>query len=434
MRFPFYHLKSLISERNPLRLSWHFSKAFIAAAIYGFPARKLTVIAITGTDGKTTTVEMVAHILRFAGRKVGAASTAAFSVDEAVEKNATQKTSMSPFLLQRFLRRLIKEKCEFAVIETSSHGLVQGRVHHTYPKVAAITNTSPEHLDYHGTIEQYRKDKGKLFAMLHGGGTKILNGSDGSYELYHQIPSAETIVYNTPNSDLWISAPGTDAASSSATLHTELGGEALLQIGVPGTFNLENALCAIGCAEAVGIPLTMCIRALENYHGAPGRLERIDEGQPFSVFVDFTVTPVAYRKTLQTLRAMVGDSGRVLVLCGSCGDRMKEKRPEVGRIVSELADIMVVSNEDPYTEDPQKIIEEVWLGVNQESVEAHKIADRRQGIEFLLKSARQGDAVIFCAKGADTTMWVTEGQIPWDERAIVREVLREMFSSSHTSC
>jgi UDP-N-acetylmuramoyl-L-alanyl-D-glutamate--2,6-diaminopimelate ligase len=451
-------LKRLVPQRHPLRLWWHWLRAFLAALSYGFPARRLTVIGITGTDGKTTTVGMLTHILHSCGRtgKVGAVSTACFQRGENCVWNETQKTSVSPFVLQRFLRRLVQAGCTHAVLEVSSHGLVQGRVHYTFPRVAAITNTSREHLDYHGSMDQYRADKGKLFRMLRGPfdrffgragkGTKILNAADESFAKYQEIPSAQTITYGREGADLWISAIEEDAKRCRALLHLSISrptgqssGQALrvgtavgvvvpLVLPLPGSFNLENALCALGCAQALGIPLHDGLRALAKYPGTPGRLERIEEDQDFLVFVDFTVTPVAYERTLRTLRCIVGEGGRVLVLCGSCGERMREKRPVIGRIVSELADVVVVSNEDPYSEDPLKIIEEVWSGVQRDRVEAHKIPDRREAIRFLFSQARKGDAVILCAKGADTTMWVATGQIPWNERTIARELLRELSS------
>lgn len=404
-------LRKFLPPRSPLRLLWHRSKAFVAASLYGFPARKLTIIGITGTDGKTTTVGMVTHILRNAGTRVGALSTAFFQVNDRMEWNATQKTSPSPITIHRFLRQLVTEGCTHAVLEYSSHGLVQGRTLFTWPTVAAITNISPEHLDYHGTMEQYRNDKGILFRMLHNKGTKVLNAEDETYEQYLAIPPERTLSYSLSNSI----APK-------------------ISLRIPGTFNVENALCAIACAEAIGIPQQQSIDALRTFPGIPGRMERIDEGQPFAVFVDFTVTPAAYKKTLATLREQLsaqnrgvaaGEAGRLLVLTGSCGDRMREKRPEIGRIVSTNADLMVVTNEDPYTEDPEKIIDEIWAGIDQKKTKAHRIIDRRQAIEFLLKKAQSDDIVLLCGKGSDTTMWMKEGQIPWNEREIVREILRK---------
>lgn len=444
-------LRTLLSSHHPLRLAWHRTKALAAAMRYGFPAQNLTVIGITGTDGKTTTVGMVAHILRSTGVKVGALSTAFFRVNNLVEWNATQKTSPSPFTIQKFLRRLVTESCTHAVIEYSSHGLVQGRTLFTWPAVAAITNTSREHLDYHGTMEQYRKDKGKLFQMLQGRGTKVLNRDDATYEIYKGIPSGKIISYSSTSPSplpspppslklqragagrggsetyLWLSDIHGTSTGSSAILHCSSYNlpptTCHLALNISGAFNLENALCAIACAEALGIPPQQSLEALNTFLGIPGRMERIDEGQPFTVFIDFTVTPAAYKKTLATLREQLS-TGRLLVLTGSCGDRMREKRPEIGKIVSEYADITVVANEDPYTEDPEKIIAEVWAGIDPSKTHAHRIPDRREAICFLLQKAETGDIVLLCGKGSDTTMWMKEGQVPWNEGEIVRELLR----------
>jgi UDP-N-acetylmuramoyl-L-alanyl-D-glutamate--2,6-diaminopimelate ligase len=417
-------LKGLVPDRHPLRLIWHRAKAFVAALRYGFPARKLTVIGITGTDGKTTTVAMVAHILFCAGRKVGAASTAFLQVNGDREENATHLTSINPFILQRFLRRLVREGCEFVVLEMSSHGLVQGRASFTFPVVCVITNLTPESLDYHGSMEQYREDKGKMFRMLKGGGTKVLNGTDDACAYFKGIPSKETMVYGVPDEDLWVTDVRAGISETTGTLHMGLGGKVPLRLPIPGVFNLENAQCAIGCAMALGIPLDRSLEALESFPAVPGRMERIEAGQDFSVYVDFTITPAAYKNTLCTLRSIVGEEGRVLVLCSSCGNRMPEKRPEVGRICSEFADIVVVTEDETYGEDPRAVWEEVWAGVDQTLCKAHKIFDRREGITFLLGQAKRGDAVLFCGMGPFSTMMKLHGSVSWDERKVVREALQ----------
>ena len=423
----FKTLKKLIPERSPLRLFWHHTRAFVAALRYGFPARHLTIIGVTGTDGKTTTVAMTAHILRKAGKSVGAASTAFLDLPGDHRENASHLTSLSPFTLQRFLCELVQRGCTHAVIEASSHGLVQGRLNFLFPRVSVITNTAPEHLDYHGTLEQYRKDKGILFRMLRKNGTKVLNASDGSFSILSAIPARHTVTYGGPESDdLSLTDRHADAEGVHASLHTALGGEMMLRLPVPGLFNLDNALAAIAAADALGIPLETSVSALSNFSGVPGRLERIDEGQAFSVFVDFAVTPQAYEKTLETLREMVGERGRVLVLASSCGNRMKEKRPEIGRVVSALADIVVVTEDETYGEDPLSVIDEVWAGIDQGKTEAHKIPDRREAIVYLLTHARPGDAIAVCGMGPFTTMTTLQGRIPWDEREIVREELRRM--------
>ncbi len=412
-------LKRLLPNDSPIRLAWHNSKALAAAIRYGFPGKKLTVIGITGTDGKTTTVGMVAHILHTNGFKVGALSTAFFRIGDRIEWNATQKTSPSPFIIQKFLRDLVDADCTHAVLEYSSHGLVQGRMNYTYPAIAGITNMSEEHLDYHGSMEEYIQAKGLLFRMAQEG-TKVLNADDVSYTALWHIPTSSTVVYS-PINDLTSVEQAPDHSSAKATIGSD---QYTVRLPIPGAFNLSNALCAINCAQIAGVDVPQSINALATFTGIPGRMERIDAGQDFHVFVDFTVTPQSYEATLSTLKKALPSGKRLLVLTGSCGDRMKEKRPIVGKIVSTYADIMVVANEDPYTEDPEKIIDEVWAGIDQSKTEAHRIFDRRKAIEFLIDKAQSGDIVILCGKGSDTTMWLKDGQIPWNEREIARDIIK----------
>lgn len=419
-------VKRLFPDRHPLRLLWHRAKALLAAALNGFPARKLTVIAISGTDGKTTTVGMIAHILHATNVPVAAASTAFLQLQGTHIENATHLTSLSPFALQRFLRTAVQEGCTVAVIEMSSHGLVQGRTNYTWPTVAGITNLALEHLDYHGTMERYRADKGRMFRMLGGRGTKVLNGADASSDYYATIPSAQTIVYGTQDGDLYLQEVRAEGLGSVATLVEKSGSKHVLRLSVPGIHNLDNALCAIGCASAVGVATKNAIEVLSTFPGIAGRMERITEGQPFSVIVDFAVSPQAYEKTLGSLRAMVGESGRVLVLCSSCGNRMREKRPQIGQICSTLADVVVATEDETYGEDPHEVLEEVWTGIDQTACEAHKIFDRREAIAFLFKKAQPGDAVVLCGMGPFSTMTKLEGRIPWDERVIARELLQKM--------
>ena len=419
-------LKSLIGNRSPIRLGWHYTKAFLAACRYGFPARKMKVIGITGTDGKTTTVGMLTEILDRNGKNVCTASTAFFQIRGERTENASHLTSIDARELQKFLRKALNVGCDTAVIEVSSHALVQGRVHHTYPCAAGITNIALEHLDYHGSMEQYMHDKGKLFRMLRGKGTKVLNRADESYPLYEKVPSGRTLTYGTEKSSYWVSEIEATEKHSKAVVHTANGESLSLTLNVPGAYNLSNALCAIALASTQGVPLENSIAALAHFTGTPGRMECIDEGQPFSVFVDFAVSPQSYEKTLEALRAMVSPENRVLVLCGSCGNRMKEKRPIVGNVCSKLADVVIATEDETYGEDPHAVLEEVWNGIDQSSCEAHKIFDRREAIALLFSKAAPGDAVVLCGMGPFSTFTKLEGRIPWDEREIAREELRRL--------
>lgn len=426
-------VKKLLPDTHPLRLGYHRVRGSYAALKAGYPASKLRIIAVTGTDGKTTTVAMIAHILAYAGLNVGAASTAFLQIGNKREPNPTQKTSLTSGHMQAFLQRLVREKCEYAVLEVSSHGLMQGRFNGITPDVAAITNISMEHLDYHGNMDAYIAAKALLFRRLNGKGTKVLNGDDQTFLPYSKIPSAHTLVYGA-SSQLSDVEAGT--SFSRATVAIE-GKKYALTLPVPGAFNLYNALCAIACAQAAGVEPAVSIQALASFGGAPGRMQQIDAGQPFAVYVDFTVTPVAYERTLTSLRSALKGSGRLLVLTGSCGDRMPEKRPLVGAICSKLADIMVVTNEDPYTEDPEKIIDEVLSGITDQPIirgrdnyrpsmqkACVRISDRLEAIRFLLSLAKPGDIVLFSGKGGDITMMTAHGQIPWNEATIVERELR----------
>ncbi len=433
-------IKALLPDRHPVRLFWHQLKALAAAMRYGFPARKLQIIGITGTDGKTTTVSMTAHILHHAGIKVGAVSTSFFQIGAEIQPNPTHKTSLAPSALQSFLRKCVNAGCTTVIVECSSHGLVQHRNDFLWPKIAAITNISPEHLDYHGTMEQYKKDKAILFHMLRAGGISVLNADDETYEAYREIPAHARIAWSSSRafassmddreSAFWATDIDEQMGGLTATMHSNANDDVWnLRLMIPGRFNLENALCAISCAHVAGIPVDVAVTALTSFSGVPGRMERIDEGQPFSVYVDFTVTPNAYEKTLSAIRATLEPGARLLVLTGSCGNRMREKRPMIGEIVSRLADVVVVSEDETVTEDQHKVIEEVWAGIDQSKIEAHKIFDRREGIRFLFGAAQAGDAVALCGMGACQTMQTINGLRPWDEREIAREELRNLKNS-----
>ncbi|PIR54440.1 hypothetical protein COU75_00820 [Candidatus Peregrinibacteria bacterium CG10_big_fil_rev_8_21_14_0_10_42_8] len=418
-------LRHTIEKRNPIRIFWHKSKSFIAAFIHGFPARNITVIGISGTDGKTTTVGMITHILLHAGRRVGAASTAFLQINDSIEENTTHLTSISPWTLQKFITRLVRKDCEFAVIEMSSHGLVQGRVDYTFPQVAGMTNTALEHLDYHGSMEQYRKDKGIMFEKLRGAGIKVLNENDSSFDMYKKISSEGTLTYGKKSSNLSLSDIKATDKTCSAILHIDSHTESI-HISVPGTYNLDNALCAIGCALSVGIPLAECLQALKTFTPLPGRMERIDEGQDFSVFVDFAVSPQSYEKALEALQNVVDGKGRVMVLCSSCGNRMEEKRPIIGKICSTMADVVVATEDETYGEDPHSVLDELWAGIDQSKTDAHKIFDRTEAIRFLFQNAKKGDAIVLCGMGPFSTFTKLDGRIPWDERQIARKLLREL--------
>ncbi len=430
-------IQKLLPPRHPLRAAYHRARGLVAATRAGFPQKSLRIIGVTGTDGKTTTVGMTAHILRSQGRKVGACSTTFFRINDEIRWNETHMTSVEHSVFQRSLQEFVDHGCEYAVIEASSHGLVQGRLGPIHPEVAAITNTSLEHLDYHGTMKRYRRDKSILFRCLRRGGTKVINAEDGSCEILSRISRGGTIFYSTEEMPpaaskndglLWISGLKVNESGSSAKVHWKKDGRETcddLHLSIPGSYNMENALASVACTLAVGIDIHAACLSLKSFQGIPGRLERIDEGQKFSVFVDFTVTPLAYERALTTIREM-HPGGRLLVLTGACGDRMREKRPQIGSICSRIADVVVVTTDETRQEDPLTVIDEVWEGVNQTQTEAKKIIDRREAISWLMEQAKPHDAVVLCGMGACQSMQTRDGLVPWDEREVARECLRAL--------
>lgn len=434
-------LKRLFPDTHPLRITAHRIKNEMIAFLAGYPAKKLTVVGVTGSDGKTTTVGMITHILEQAGMKTAAVSTAYFSINGQREDNPTQKTSVDAKTLQTLLKRAVRAGCTHAVIEASSHGLVQGRLAGITPRVAVITNLSMEHLDYHGSMEEYMLAKSRLFRALKGTGTKVLNTDDRTYAAYSGIASTETRSYGEKSGEhnaLHLTPTNIVVHDHAvdATLTTSAGETHQLHLQIPGSFNIENAMAALAATSALGIAITDGVQALQSFRGVAGRMEAVPGPQPFRVYVDFTVTPSAYEKTLSTLRASLNAEQKLLVLAGSCGDRMKEKRPLVGEICTRLADITIITNEDPYTEDPETIIDEVLSGVPSsvpilrevtDLPNSHvclRISDRMQAIDTMLRLAKPGDALLFAGKGSDVTMMTKGGQIPWNEREILQKKLQ----------
>lgn len=419
----------MIGQRSMIRLGWHWLKSFLAALLYGFPARKLTIIGVTGTDGKTTTVGMIHHILYAQHIKVGTLSTAFIKINEHSVWNHTEKTSPSPFIIQKFLRQVLKQKCTHAILEVSSHGLVQHRLNWTWPTIAGFTNIGNEHLDYHKTMEQYIQDKSILFKKLRKNGLAVLNADDQTYRTYSKLP-IKTSAYSVRgaiNASLEATPITTDQLAA-ATLHDVVNNKHYkLHLPIAGAFNVENALCATLIANYCGIPISSSCLSLATFKNAPGRMEQINAGQAFSVYIDFTVTPQAFEKTLTTLRnSLPTTQNKLLVLSGSCGDRMPEKRPLIGKICSELADTFVVTDDEPYTEDPAAIRADILKGVLPELCTIKEIPDRYEAIKWILSQATANDTVFLCGLGSYPSRMFGAKLIPWNEQEITTELLKKI--------
>lgn len=437
--------KSMLSHQNPVRLLWYRLKAFLAAASFGFPADKLIVIGITGTNGKTTTTNLTAKILEKAGYKVGMASTINFKIDRKEWQNTTHKTTLGPFQLQKLLKDMVKAGCEYAVIETSSHALAQHRVSGVSYDIVCVTNVTPEHLDYHKSMKAYRQDKMKLFAKLTKGKRKkgvakvsVHNADDfENFSEFMKFESDQKIAYGVnvcedPRIHQQIRAEDIQLHPEYTDLVLKTPEEKLkVRLNLPGDFNVENLMAATAIATSQGVPLKTVKEAIKDIHLIPGRMEPIHEGQPFQVLIDFAMTEDGYEKLLSTLRKTT--EGKLWVVFGCCGDRDRKKRPKIGEICGKIADRVVVCDDEPYTEDPKIIRDMILEGLENTKMmhneEYFEIPDRGEAIEYALKNAKSGDTVVIPGMGDLEGRTFANGIKPWNERQEVRNILRKLYQA-----
>jgi len=408
---------------------YHFVLAFLGALIYGFPSKKLILIGVTGTNGKTTTTEMIASIFENAGFKIALLNSIRFKIGEKEEINKLRMTMPGRFFIQRFLKKAVKEKCQYAIVEVTSEGIKQHRHRFLDFKVAVFTNLTPEHIEAHGSFEKYREAKGKFFQVVKE--VHVLNADDENVEYFLKFPAKQKIFFGMnqskipllPKSEMVILAE--NIKESKKRLIFEVKGNEF-NLNLLGKFNIYNALAAISVALSQGISLKICQKAIENFKGVPGRMEEVIS-KPFKVIVDYAFTPNALEKVYQTLRNTQHNVANTKLICvlGACGGgRDKWKRPVLGEIAAKYCDEVIVTNEDPYDEDPWQIIEQVASGTKGK---ARKILDRREAIREALKLAKEGDIVVITGKGCEPSICVKGKKIPWDDREVVREEFKKIY-------
>jgi UDP-N-acetylmuramoyl-L-alanyl-D-glutamate--2,6-diaminopimelate ligase len=407
--------------------------AWLAAAWEGFPGRQLTVIGVTGTDGKTTTSALLHAMLRAAGLRAGLLSTLKAVVGDEEEPLAPHVTTPEAPVVQRFLRRMVDAGLTHCVLETTSHGLAQHRVTAVGFDIAVVTNITHEHLDYHGDYEGYFAAKARLFQGLtdglKGAGTAVLNRDDSSYARLRAIPAARHLSYGL-GGDADVTADAIRYEADRTYFDLRLPGEAALPCvsHLVGEFNVANMLAAGTAVVALGLAPEAIPAGLAQVKGVGGRMERMDGGQPFLVIVDFAHTPNALAKALATGRVMAAErGGRVLAVFGSAGKRDVEKRRLMAEISAELADVTILTAEDPRTESLDDILEMMAFGCRQkggvEGVSFWRVPDRGQAIYFALTLAQPADVVLICGKGHEQTMCFGVTEYPWDDRTATRAAL-----------
>jgi UDP-N-acetylmuramoyl-L-alanyl-D-glutamate--2,6-diaminopimelate ligase len=409
--------------------------AQVAAWFHGHPAREIVTIGVTGTDGKTTTSHMLTSVLEAAGAKVGRLGTVDTYLPGESGSLGRMTTPEAPEV-QRLLRRMVDTGCEFAIVESTSHGLALHRLDEVEYDVAIFTNITGDHLDFHKTFEAYREAKGRLFAALDTSLDKgvpkvaVVNADDPSANAMLALTQkAEQIRFGLEareaevlGRNLQLRADGTDFRLVTTR------GIAETSLAMPAIFNVANALAAAGGGIAAGIDVNTIAQGLAAFRGVPGRMERIDRGQPFEVIVDYAHTGDAVRKVLEVLRELC--TGRLIIVVGAAGERDPGRRYGVGRAAAAGADFAIFTNEDPRSEDPTAIVREIGRhaeGAGRVRGEDFlEIEDRREAIAVALGRASAGDVVVICGKGHEKSMVFGTQSLPWDDRDVTREELGKL--------
>jgi UDP-N-acetylmuramoyl-L-alanyl-D-glutamate--2,6-diaminopimelate ligase len=412
--------------------------ARMAAAWHGFPARKLVMIGVTGTDGKTTTCNLIHQILLTAGIKAGMITTVNAVLGDHSRDTGFHVTTPDPLEVQGYLAEMVEAGLTHCVLEATSHGLAQQRVGECDFDIGVVTNITHEHLDYHGSYEEYRNAKGLLFSGLSDSASKqsriertaVLNRDDSSYAYLRGISEVRQLSYGIdPDADVpgWLTESGTDGLRFSIRSSEQ---EFDFSSPLIGEYNLSNCLAAYtATVEGLGIDPQIAAKGIAAMKGIPGRMEIIDMGQSFTAIVDFAHTPNALLRALQTARTLT--DGRVIAVFGSAGLRDRAKRRLMAEVSARLADVSILTAEDPRTESLDAILEEMAEGARSEGgVEGTtfwKVPDRGEALRVATRMAEPGDLVISCGKGHEQSMCFGEVEHAWDDRTALRAALAELL-------
>ena len=434
-------MKSFFKKLTP---SWtlnlyHQMWPFLGVVLYHFPSRKLKIIGVTGTNGKTTVVHLTTQILESAGYKVAMASSLQFKIGNKTWKNKLKMTMPGRMKLQKFLRQATNAKCDYVVMEVTSEGIKQNR--HKFIKfdTAVFTNLTREHIESHGGFDKYKETKAKFFALPHR--VSIVNLDDDNAQYFLNFSSQIKFGFGLETNNkhgnrddikkIIAKKPQTFAGGISFNVQDKE-----FELPILGKFNIYNALTAVCVGLSQGVELSQIGDALKSVQGIPGRMERVI-GEPFKVFVDYAHTPDSLKKVYTFLRESISNDQSpmtkqipnsnyqkpklICVLGAAGGGRDKWKRPEFGRIASEYCDEIILTDEDPYEEDPSQILLEIESSITNRKISVIKELDRRKAINKALQKAKPNDSVIITGKGAEPLMMTKRGPIEWDDRDVVRE-------------
>jgi UDP-N-acetylmuramoyl-L-alanyl-D-glutamate--2,6-diaminopimelate ligase len=394
-----------------------------ADAWFGQPSRTLHVVGVTGTDGKTTTCFLAEAVLRAGGRRPGLIGTVELGIGDERMPNRNRNTTPEALELQALLAEMVDAGNDSVVMEATSHGLAQARTRNVDFDIGILTNLTSEHLEFHGTLERYRAAKAMLFEQAP---FSILNVDDPSFAYFRDRAAGSVTTYGV-RADADVRATAVDATATGTAFDvTTDGWSGRVALRLPGSFNVHNALAAMALARVEGIALEVAARALGAVPGVPGRMETVNLGQPFGVVVDYAHTADSLGKVLRVLRPLT--RGRLIALFGSAGERDPTKRPAMGRVAAELADVSIVTDEDPRLEDPGAINQAIADGALSAGARQGEtlfvIDDRPAAIGHAIGLAREGDVVLLAGKGHEQSIIYGTESRPWDEKDVARRVLR----------
>lgn len=429
-------LKKLLPEK--LVLMYHYFVALFATLYYGFPSKKMIVIGVTGTKGKTSTINFIWSCLQTGGYKTGIISTANIRIGEKEFLNKYHMTMPGRFTIQKLMAQMVKNGCKFCVVETTSEGIKQYRHIGVYYDIAIFTNLSPEHLEAHsGSFEKYKKTKTKMFAVL-SSHKKIMDGKKIKKVIIVNKDSEHADYFLNFNADKKITFAINNKADyvASNIQETNTGvifeiAKVIFKIAILGKFNVYNALPAIIVCRLFGISDYLIVKGLLELQTIPGRMEKIDTGQNFTVLVDYAHEKESITNILRTANNMKKYGAKIIILLGAeGGGRDKAKRPIMGELAAQMADYVIVSNVDPYEDDPKQILEDIAVSSEEFGKVRNKnlfvVEDRRLGIKKALSLARADDIVLITGKGAEQSIVIGGKRLAWDDRLVVAEEIKSI--------
>lgn len=384
---------------------YHFFVAILANIVYFFPGKKLIIVGVTGTDGKTTTVNLIYHILKENKMQASMLTSIGAFVGKKEYETGYHVTTPSSFSLQKILRSAVKTGSKYFVLEVTSHGLDQYRILGIPFKIGVMTNVTSEHLDYHKTFDNYIKAKEKLLKIAE---IAVVNRDDGSYTLLYEAK-------NLKNNGRWITYGFLESADINLN-NFKLESKSLI-----GNFNKYNALAAVAVCKRLGLKDEEIQKAIKTFKMPLGRLDFVYD-EDFAVIIDFAHTPNAFDQLLGALRERT--TGRLIHVFGSAGERDHAKRPFMGETSSKYADILFLTAEDPRTEDVNKIIDEIESGIKKKDAKVFKLAERKNAIEAAIEMAGKGDLVLITGKGHEKSMGYGKQDVPWDEYKTVENAIK----------